>query len=135
MHEQKMKVWEEQLRNLLGQLQKGSIALIEFGQPRQQLSDVFTRIRIRLLSGHFAVHFVHVFYGEHTPKREGDELAALYPLGNEGPLEKLVQDVMAEVDHWTQARAEVGKNYTCDINEGLEFAGFALDPHAPKADI
>lgn len=131
MLEGKLNLWEQQLRNLLVQLEKGEITLIEFGQPKQHLSDVFTRVRIRItkVDGQpTGIHacFVHVFYGE--------QLAPVYSLDDTGR-ELCIQAVMQEVKDWTEARANVGKKYTADINDGLEFSGFQVDRYSASAGI
>lgn len=128
--------WEHQLRGLVKKLIKGQIALIEFGQPEKNLSDVFTRIRIRKSGEYLQLWFVHVFYGEHASNHVANEPDPVgYPIQIDTAMKVIVNDAMAEVRRWTEERARVGKNYLVNINEGLEFVGHAMDVYAPKADI
>jgi hypothetical protein len=131
----KMKRWREQLTELIDQLDEGSIALIEFGNPKQPASDFSTRIRIRLTKTpaglQFGMRFVYSFRGEGS--------GSYYPRNTEGKAQ-CIRDAMKEVETYTaetplakklkEVRERSGLTNPHQITDRqLAFTGFVNENH------
>lgn len=144
MNKEKIVEWETQLAELMDQLNKGEIKLIEFGDPAFQISDYYSRIRIRLTmtpGGYqFGMHFVSLYRGEGS--------GSYYPRNRLGRLHCIL-DAMKEVKHYTDdslaqkyraargtgpdiisgARSDEGRALSANTSASLLFTGHKDESH------